>query len=40
MYLEGTTEELNRMIHPHPTLAEGMFEAAAAWLGKGVHSLN
>jgi dihydrolipoamide dehydrogenase len=40
MYLEGTVEELNQMIHPHPTLAEGMFEAAASWLGKGVHSLK
>lgn len=35
--LEGTTDELAKMIHPHPTLSEAMFEGAAAWLGKGVH---
>lgn len=40
MYLEGTVDELNQMIHPHPSIAEGMFEAAAAWLGRGVHSLK
>ncbi|WP_040982350.1 dihydrolipoyl dehydrogenase [Oceanobacillus jeddahense] len=37
MYLEGTVEELEDMIFPHPTLAEGMFEAAAKWLDKGIH---
>jgi dihydrolipoamide dehydrogenase len=40
MHLEGTVEELSKMIHPHPSLAEGMFEAAATWLGKGIHSLK
>lgn len=35
--LEGTTDELATMIHPHPTLSESMFEGAAAWIGKGVH---
>lgn len=37
MYLEGTVEEMAKMIHPHPTLSEGLFEAAAAWTGQGVH---
>lgn len=37
MYLEGTMEELEDMIFPHPTLSEAMFEAAAKWLDKGVH---
>jgi dihydrolipoamide dehydrogenase len=38
MYLEGTVEELAKMIHPHPSLSEGLFEAAAAWMGQGVHN--
>lgn len=37
MYLEGTIEELEDMIFPHPTLSEAMFEAAAKWLDKGIH---
>ncbi len=37
MYLEGTMEELEDMVFPHPTLSEAMFEAAAKWLGKGIH---
>jgi dihydrolipoamide dehydrogenase len=37
IYLEGTVEELGKMIHPHPTVSESIYEAAAAWLGKGVH---
>lgn len=37
IYLEGTVDELAKMIHPHPTLAEGFFEAASSWLGKGIH---
>jgi len=37
MYLEGTVEELGKMIHPHPTISEGLYEAAAAWLGQGIH---
>ncbi|PYZ93001.1 dihydrolipoyl dehydrogenase [Salipaludibacillus keqinensis] len=35
--LEGTVEELSRMVHPHPTLSENLFEAAEAWLGQGIH---
>jgi len=37
--LEGTVEELAKMIHPHPTLSEGLFEAAAALTGEGIHLL-
>jgi dihydrolipoamide dehydrogenase len=35
--LECTVEELARIIHPHPTLTEGMPEAAHMALGKGLH---
>ncbi|PRS82912.1 MULTISPECIES: dihydrolipoyl dehydrogenase [unclassified Bacillus (in: firmicutes)] len=28
MYLEGTAEEMAKMIHPHPTISEGFYEAA------------
>ncbi|WP_027415366.1 dihydrolipoyl dehydrogenase [Aneurinibacillus terranovensis] len=38
MYLEGTVEEMANMIFPHPTVSETMMEAAASWLGKGIHS--
>jgi dihydrolipoamide dehydrogenase len=31
--LEATNEELARIVHPHPTLAEGMLEAAHAAAG-------
>jgi dihydrolipoamide dehydrogenase len=37
IHLEGTMEELASMIHPHPTVSESLYEAAASWLGKGVH---
>ncbi len=37
MYLEGTIEEMANMIFPHPTVSETMLEAAASWLGKGIH---
>ncbi|WP_026700019.1 dihydrolipoyl dehydrogenase [Salibacterium aidingense] len=37
MHLEGTVEELASMVHPHPTLLENLYEAANAWLGKGIH---
>ncbi|MGG1660676.1 dihydrolipoyl dehydrogenase [Brevibacillus sp. NRS-1366] len=37
IHLEGTVEELSNMIHPHPALAESLYEAGAAWMGKGVH---
>jgi dihydrolipoamide dehydrogenase len=37
IHLEGTVEELASMIHPHPSVSESIYEAAASWLGKGVH---
>lgn len=37
MHLEGTVEEIETMVFPHPTVSEGLFEAAGAWLGKGIH---
>ncbi|WP_339213527.1 dihydrolipoyl dehydrogenase [Ornithinibacillus sp. FSL M8-0202] len=37
IHLEGTVEELDSMIFPHPTISEALFESAAAWLGKGIH---
>jgi dihydrolipoamide dehydrogenase len=37
MHLEGTVEEMASMIHPHPTVSESVYEAAASWLGKGIH---
>ncbi|MEI3605148.1 dihydrolipoyl dehydrogenase [Pseudogracilibacillus sp. SE30717A] len=37
MHLEGTVDEMESMVFPHPTLAEGLFEAASAYLGKGIH---
>ncbi len=37
IFLEGTIEELAKLIHPHPTLSEGIFEAAHALVGHGVH---
>lgn len=38
MVLEGTVEELEKMIQPHPSLSESMFEVAASFLGKGIHT--
>ncbi len=36
-HLETTTEELDRAIHPHPTLSEAIAEAALAALGHPLH---
>ena len=33
-------EDLRLTIHPHPTLAEAMMEAAAAALGEAIHVIN
>ncbi|MBP9111933.1 MAG: dihydrolipoyl dehydrogenase [Polyangiaceae bacterium] len=33
-------EDLSLTIHPHPTLGEGMMEAAAAGLGHAIHIMN
>ena len=38
MFLEGTVEELEGMIQPHPSLSESLFEAAASYMGRGIHS--
>ncbi|GIO26941.1 dihydrolipoyl dehydrogenase [Ornithinibacillus bavariensis] len=37
IHLEGTVDEINSMIFPHPTMSESLFESAAAWVGKGIH---
>nr|WP_316046550.1 FAD-dependent oxidoreductase [Planococcus glaciei] len=37
IHLEGTVEEMASLIHAHPTVSESLYEAAASWLGKGVH---
>ena len=36
--MEATVEEIVRVIHPHPTLTEGYFEAANAVYGQAIHS--
>jgi dihydrolipoamide dehydrogenase len=35
--LESTVEDLERAIHPHPTLSEAMMEAARVAAGRGLH---
>jgi dihydrolipoamide dehydrogenase len=35
--LEGTTTELGWLVHPHPTISEGLKEAALAAEGEGIH---
>ena len=35
--LEATDEDLERAIHPHPTLSEAMMEAARVAAGRGLH---
>ncbi|MEX1184188.1 MAG: dihydrolipoyl dehydrogenase [Gemmatimonadota bacterium] len=36
-HLESTVEEMDRAIHPHPTLSEAIAEAALASLGRVIH---
>ncbi|MFH1764820.1 MAG: dihydrolipoyl dehydrogenase, partial [Gemmatimonadota bacterium] len=36
-HLEATVEEMERAMHPHPTLSEGVAEAALAALGRAIH---
>jgi dihydrolipoamide dehydrogenase len=36
----AVVEDLRLTIHPHPTLSEGVMEAAAAALGEAVHVIN
>jgi dihydrolipoamide dehydrogenase len=35
--MEATVEEIARVIHPHPTLTEGYFEASNAVYGQAIH---
>ncbi|ALX49998.1 dihydrolipoyl dehydrogenase [Lentibacillus amyloliquefaciens] len=37
MHLEGTAEELDSMVFPHPTVSEALGEAGSVWLEKGIH---
>jgi dihydrolipoamide dehydrogenase len=36
-HLESTVEEMELAMHPHPTLSEGVAEAALAALGRAIH---
>ena len=36
-HLESTAEEMEKAIHPHPTLSEAVAEAALASLGRAIH---
>lgn len=36
-HLESTVEELEKAMHPHPTLSEGVSEGALAALGRPIH---
>jgi dihydrolipoamide dehydrogenase len=36
-HLEATTEEIDRAMHPHPTLSEAIGEAALAAEGHALH---
>jgi dihydrolipoamide dehydrogenase len=36
-HLESTAEEMDRAMHPHPTLSEAIGEAALASLGHALH---
>lgn len=35
--LECTVEEITNIVHAHPTMSEGIMEAAFQFLGKGIH---
>ena len=37
-HLESTVEELEKAMHPHPTLSEGVAEGALAALGRAIHA--
>jgi dihydrolipoamide dehydrogenase len=37
-HLESTAEELEKAVHPHPTLSESVAEAALASLGRVIHT--
>ena len=36
-HLEATVEEMEKAIHPHPTLSEAIGEGALAALGRPIH---
>lgn len=36
----ATTEDVGLTVHPHPTLGEGLMEAAEALHGKAIHAMN
>ena len=36
-HLEATVEEMERAMHPHPTLSEGVAEGSLAALGRAIH---
>ncbi len=36
-HLESTVEEMEKAMHPHPTLSEGVAEGALAALGRAIH---
>lgn len=36
----ATVEDLALTVHPHPTMSEGIMEAAEALHGKAVHAVN
>ncbi|QRG70232.1 dihydrolipoyl dehydrogenase [Brevibacillus choshinensis] len=38
LQLEATVDDLAEMIFPHPTVSESLMEAAAQWLGRGIHT--
>lgn len=38
--MNATLEDIALTIHPHPTLSEGLMEAAEATMGKAIHILN
>ena len=36
-HLEATVEEMDKAMHPHPTLSEAVAEGALASLGRPIH---
>ncbi len=38
--MSATVEDIGLTVHPHPTLGEGLMEAAEALHGKAVHAMN
>ncbi len=40
MEMGATVEDLTLTVHPHPTMSEGIMEAAEALHGKAIHAIN